>query len=80
MSVTHHGAMTTLRLFECNDLFKFNRVNLDPLTETVRPPPRHHPASKLARLLRALATASVCSGMACCGLLAAGMPVRWLSV
>ncbi|EGI59833.1 N-alpha-acetyltransferase 20, NatB catalytic subunit [Trachymyrmex zeteki] len=26
--------MTTLRPFTCNDLFKFNNVNLDPLTET----------------------------------------------
>ncbi|XP_017883819.1 N-alpha-acetyltransferase 20 [Ceratina calcarata] len=26
--------MTTLRPFTCNDLFKFNSVNLDPLTET----------------------------------------------
>lgn len=26
--------MSTLRPFEANDLFKFNHVNLDPLTET----------------------------------------------
>lgn len=26
--------MTTLRLFVCDDLFRFNNVNLDPLTET----------------------------------------------
>ncbi|XP_065344543.1 N-alpha-acetyltransferase 20 [Cloeon dipterum] len=26
--------MTALRPFTCNDLFKFNNVNLDPLTET----------------------------------------------
>ena len=26
--------MTTLRPFRCDDLFKFNNVNLDPLTET----------------------------------------------
>lgn len=26
--------MTTLRSFTCNDMFKFNNVNLDPLTET----------------------------------------------
>ncbi|KOC70570.1 N-alpha-acetyltransferase 20 [Habropoda laboriosa] len=26
--------MTTLRPFKCDDLFKFNTVNLDPLTET----------------------------------------------
>lgn len=26
--------MTTLRLFTCDDIFKFNNVNLDPLTET----------------------------------------------
>eukprot|EP00041_Stephanoeca_diplocostata_P007960 m.113996 g.113996 ORF g.113996 m.113996 type:complete len:177 (-) comp17113_c0_seq1:162-692(-) len=26
--------MTSTRLFTCDDLFKFNRVNLDPLTET----------------------------------------------
>ncbi|KAI8484151.1 N-alpha-acetyltransferase 20-like [Branchiostoma floridae x Branchiostoma belcheri] len=26
--------MTTLRPFTCDDLFRFNRVNLDPLTET----------------------------------------------
>ena len=26
--------MTTLRPFRVNDIFKFNRVNLDPLTET----------------------------------------------
>eukprot|EP00037_Helgoeca_nana_P014604 m.136345 g.136345 ORF g.136345 m.136345 type:complete len:184 (+) comp22627_c0_seq1:33-584(+) len=26
--------MTTTRPFTCDDLFKFNRVNLDPLTET----------------------------------------------
>ncbi|XP_058790724.1 N-alpha-acetyltransferase 20 isoform X2 [Phymastichus coffea] len=26
--------MATLRPFTCNDLFKFNNVNLDPLTET----------------------------------------------
>ncbi|EEB13237.1 N-acetyltransferase, putative [Pediculus humanus corporis] len=26
--------MTTLRPFTCNDLFKYNNVNLDPLTET----------------------------------------------
>ena len=27
--------MTSMRPFVANDLFKFNRVNLDPLTETV---------------------------------------------
>lgn len=26
--------MTTIRQFTCEDLFKFNKVNLDPLTET----------------------------------------------
>ena len=26
--------MTTLRPFKCDDLFRFNNVNLDPLTET----------------------------------------------
>ncbi|KAF5301404.1 hypothetical protein FQA39_LY02133 [Lamprigera yunnana] len=26
--------MTTLRPFTCNDMYKFNKVNLDPLTET----------------------------------------------
>lgn len=26
--------MTTLRPFQCTDLFKFNHINLDPLTET----------------------------------------------
>ncbi|KAF4070996.1 hypothetical protein AMELA_G00279880 [Ameiurus melas] len=26
--------MTTLRAFNCDDLFKFNNINLDPLTET----------------------------------------------
>merc|ERR1712010_26338 len=29
-----YWAMTTLRPFRVNDIFKFNRVNLDPLTET----------------------------------------------
>jgi hypothetical protein len=29
-------AMTTIRRFVCDDLFRFNNVNLDPLTETVR--------------------------------------------
>uniref|UniRef100_A0A8P0PSK2 N-alpha-acetyltransferase 20 n=2 Tax=Canis lupus familiaris TaxID=9615 RepID=A0A8P0PSK2_CANLF len=28
------GAMTTLRAFTCDDLFRFNNINLDPLTET----------------------------------------------
>jgi hypothetical protein len=28
--------MTTIRRFVCEDLFRFNNVNLDPLTETVR--------------------------------------------
>jgi N-terminal acetyltransferase B complex catalytic subunit len=28
--------MTTIRRFVCDDLFRFNNVNLDPLTETVR--------------------------------------------
>jgi len=28
------AAMTTIRPFTCDDLFKFSRVNLDPLTET----------------------------------------------
>lgn len=28
--------MTTLRRFCCDDLFTFNAINLDPLTETVR--------------------------------------------
>jgi hypothetical protein len=27
--------MTTIRKFTCEDLFKFNNVNLDKLTETV---------------------------------------------
>lgn len=27
--------MTTIRPFVCDDLFEFNNVNLDPLTETV---------------------------------------------
>jgi N-terminal acetyltransferase B complex catalytic subunit len=26
--------MTTIRQFQANDLFKFNHINLDPLTET----------------------------------------------
>ena len=26
--------MTTLRQFTCNDMFRFNPINLDPLTET----------------------------------------------
>ncbi|KAJ8984497.1 hypothetical protein NQ317_014587 [Molorchus minor] len=26
--------MTTLRPFTCDDMYKFNNVNLDPLTET----------------------------------------------
>jgi len=26
--------MTTLRQFTCDDLFRFNAINLDPLTET----------------------------------------------
>ena len=26
--------MTTLRQFTCDDLFRFNSINLDPLTET----------------------------------------------
>lgn len=29
-----HRKMTTLRPFKCDDLLKFNSVNLDPLTET----------------------------------------------
>jgi len=28
------AAMTTLRPFTCDDMFRFNNVNLDPLTET----------------------------------------------
>ncbi|XP_066093131.1 N-alpha-acetyltransferase 20 isoform X2 [Saccopteryx bilineata] len=28
------SAMTTLRAFTCDDLFRFNNINLDPLTET----------------------------------------------
>jgi hypothetical protein len=28
--------MTSLRRFTCSDLFNFNSINLDPLTETVR--------------------------------------------
>ena len=28
--------MTTLRRFTCDDLYTFNGINLDPLTETVR--------------------------------------------
>ena len=28
------SAMTTTRAFTCEDLFKFNNINLDPLTET----------------------------------------------
>ncbi|XP_036177144.1 N-alpha-acetyltransferase 20 isoform X2 [Myotis myotis] len=31
--------MTTLRAFTCDDLFRFNNINLDPLTETSR---QHH--------------------------------------
>ena len=27
-------AMTTLRQFTCDDMFRFNPINLDPLTET----------------------------------------------
>ena len=27
------GIMTTLRQFTCDDLFRFNGINLDPLTE-----------------------------------------------
>lgn len=30
--------MTTLRRFEMNDLFKFNNINLDVLTETFNVP------------------------------------------
>jgi len=30
--------MTTLRPFECTDLFRFNSINLDPLTETYNIP------------------------------------------
>ncbi len=30
--------MTTLRRFELDDLFKFNNINLDPLTETFNMP------------------------------------------
>jgi len=30
--------MTTLRPFECGDLFRFNNINLDPLTETYNIP------------------------------------------
>ena len=26
--------MTTVRRFNCDDLFRFNNINLDPLTET----------------------------------------------
>jgi ribosomal protein S18 acetylase RimI-like enzyme len=26
--------MTTLRPFSCDDLFRYNNINLDPLTET----------------------------------------------
>eukprot|EP00854_Cymbomonas_tetramitiformis_P000551 gene551-944_t len=29
--------MTTIRRFTCDDLFTFNNVNLDVLTETVAP-------------------------------------------
>ena len=32
----YHNKMTTFRPFEPKDLFRFNSVNLDPLTETVR--------------------------------------------
>lgn len=32
------GAMTTIRRFCCDDLLRFSSVNLDHLTETVRPP------------------------------------------
>jgi hypothetical protein len=28
--------MTTIRRFVCDDLLRFNNVNADPLTETVR--------------------------------------------
>ena len=34
----HFFRMTTLRSFEANDLFKFNHINLDPLTETYNIP------------------------------------------
>ncbi|KAM9316168.1 N-alpha-acetyltransferase 20-like [Gastrophryne carolinensis] len=30
--------MTSLRAFTCDDLFRFNNINLDPLTETYRIP------------------------------------------
>jgi N-terminal acetyltransferase B complex catalytic subunit len=30
--------MTTIRRFCCDDLLRFSSVNLDHLTETVRPP------------------------------------------
>jgi N-terminal acetyltransferase B complex catalytic subunit len=30
--------MTTIRAFQANDLFKFNHINLDPLTETYHNP------------------------------------------
>ncbi len=26
--------MTTLRQFTCDDMFRFNNINMDPLTET----------------------------------------------
>lgn len=34
MVIAECTKMTTLRPFTCNDLFRFNNVNLDPLTET----------------------------------------------
>ncbi|XP_046777781.1 N-alpha-acetyltransferase 20 isoform X2 [Gallus gallus] len=34
--------MTSLRAFTCDDLFRFNNINLDPLTETVSFPCRGH--------------------------------------
>ena len=30
--------MTSIRPFQCDDLFKFNHINLDPLTETYNIP------------------------------------------
>ncbi|KAK4819848.1 hypothetical protein QYF61_012993 [Mycteria americana] len=55
--------MTTLRAFTCDDLFRFNNINLDPLTETVSfplPPAAGEEARGLARAAAAMA-ATACS-------------------
>ncbi|XP_059561409.1 N-alpha-acetyltransferase 20 isoform X2 [Myotis yumanensis] len=41
--------MTTLRAFTCDDLFRFNNINLDPLTETSRQHHIHVPGRRINR-------------------------------